>query len=380
MTLEPPDVLTELLEWHEERIDLQHLARVVERHRDAMNWRAVDRPPVSIKGVDVAGFPRYSFEEEFDDPVKLMIDQLAHPLDELTPGIATSVLLQDDFPLQIQSEYGVGIMPSLFGATCSFAAGGRAWVEPLGGPENVAALLDRGVPDLDRGLLPRVLATLGLFRERLADYPKCSQGIHITQPDLQGCVDILHMLWGPGFFLGLYDHAGLVHELLDLIAETYVAVVRKIQPYTTEAAGDDCIYLHWALCRGRLLLKNDTAIMLSPDMYAEFVRRHDERIFAELGGGGIHFCGCADHWREVMADTEGLRCVDFGQPDYNDMDAWYEALRRREVSVMRLPYPAEKIISDEWRERFPTGVSFSTWAPDLEAGQRIVDALRAQEE
>ena len=375
MTLEPPDVLTELLEWHEERIDLQHLARVVERHRDAMNWRAVDRPPVSIKGVDVAGFPRYSFEEEFDDPVKLMIDQLAHPLDELTPGIATSVLLQDDFPLQIQSEYGVGIMPSLFGATCSFAAGGRAWVEPLGGPENVAALLDRGVPDLDRGLLPRVLATLGLFRERLADYPKCSQGIHITQPDLQGCVDILHMLWGPGFFLGLYDHAGLVHELLDLIAETYVAVVRKIQPYTTEAAGDDCIYLHWGVCRGGLLLKNDIPAMISAEMYAEFVRPYDEQVLEAFpGGGSLHIGGGGDHCLEELAKTQHLGCVHLDPQ--SSTATWYEALRERKIGLVQIVHAQEEILSGQYQQRFPTGISCVTEVGGLEEGQRLMEVIR----
>ncbi len=379
MACAPSDVLTSVLEWIEQRIDLQHLERVATRHRDAMNWRAVDRPPVRIQGVDVGEFPRYTFQEEFEDPVKLMVDQLAHPIDELVPGLAASVLLKDDFPLQIQSEYGIGIMPSLFGATCTFAAGGRAWVEPLGGQQEAARLLDRGVPDLDCGLLPKVLDTMALFRNRLGDYPKCSRAIRITQPDLQGCVDILHLLWGPDFFLSFYDHAELVHALLNLIAETYVAVVRKIQPYTTQECGDGCIYLHWALCRGQLLLKNDTPIMLSPQMYKEFSGRHDRRIFRELGDGGVHFCGSGDHWREEMADTEGLRCVDFGQPDHNDMDAWYEALGRRDVSIMRMGYPAEKVISGEYRERFPTGVSFSTWAPDLEEGRRIMEALREQE-
>jgi hypothetical protein len=380
MSYEPSDVLTSVLEWLEERIDLEHLERVARRHRDVMNYLPVDRPPVSIKGVEIEDFPRYAFQEEFEDPIKLMVDQLAHPIDDLVPGVASSVLLKDDFPLQIQSEFGIGIMPSLFGAESTFAAGGRAWVEPLGGPTETARLLDRGVPDMDSGLLPRVLETMAMFRAELDDYPRCSRGIRITQPDLQGCVDILHLLWGQDFFLSLYDHRQLVHNLLDLIAETYVAVVRKIQPYTTQECGDGCIYLHWALCRGQLLLKNDTPVMLSPEMYTEFCAGYDRRIFQELGDGGVHFCGSGDHWREEMADTEGLRCVDFGQSDLNDMDAWYEALRRRDISIMRLPYPAEKVLSGEYIERFPTGVSFSTWAPDLEGGQRIMETLRQQEQ
>lgn len=377
MASKPLDVLASVLVWLEERIDLAHLAEVEQRHRDAMNWRPLDRPPVSIKGADVVQFPRYPRHEEFDDPVKMMVNQLAHPLDELVPGLASSVLLKDDFPLQIQANHGVGIIASVFGAESRILGNGMPWVQPLGGPEKVAALLDRGVPDLNGGLLPKVLDTMSFYREKLAEYPKCNQAIHIIQPDLQGCMDILHLLWGSGFFLYFYDAPDLLHSLLDLIAETYIAVLKKISPYTTEQASEGCIYLHWALCRGRFLLKNDTPIMLSPEMYAEFVRPHDEKIFREFGEGGIHFCASGDHWREEFAATKGLSCVDYGQPDHNDMDAWYETLKKRRIAIMRLPYPSESITSAEYKERFPTGVSFSTWASSLEEGQRIMEAVRS---
>jgi len=357
MASEPMAVLDSVLAWLETRVDLTHLAEVDQRHRDVMHWRPVDRPPVSIKGVDVKEFPRYPSREEFKDPVKMMVNQLAHPLDELVPGVAASVLLKDDFPLQIQANHGVGIIASVFGAQSKIIGESTPWVEPLGGVQNVARLLDRGVPSLDTGLLPRVLETMSFYREKLEQYPRCSRAIHIIQPDLQGCVDILHLLWGSGFFLSFYDHSDLVHSLLELIAETYIAVLKKIQPYTTEDAGDDCIYLHWALCRGKLLLKNDSPIVVSPQMYAEFSRTYDEKILQEFGGGGVHFCGSADHWRQELAHTTGLRCVDFGQPDYNDMDAWYDTLKQRDISIMRLPYPSEQITSGEYKQRFPSGVS-----------------------
>ena len=42
MSYEPSDVLTSVLEWLEERIDLEHLERVARRHRDVMNYRPVE--------------------------------------------------------------------------------------------------------------------------------------------------------------------------------------------------------------------------------------------------------------------------------------------------------------------------------------------------
>lgn len=46
---------------------------------------------------------------------------------------------------------------------------------------------------------------------------------------------------------------------------------------------------------GRLLIRNDSAIMLSPQMYAEQVRPHDQRLLLAVGGGSQHFCGNGQH-------------------------------------------------------------------------------------
>ncbi len=62
---------------------------------------------------------------------------------------------------------------------------------------------------------------------------------------------------------------------------------------------------------------------LSPPMYEEFVRPHDQRIFDELGGGIIHFCGRGDHFIAAMSEMTGLYGIAMSQPHLNDMEVIY---------------------------------------------------------
>ncbi len=39
MTVEPGDVLDSVLDWLQTQIDLEHLAKVEQHHRDVMHWR-----------------------------------------------------------------------------------------------------------------------------------------------------------------------------------------------------------------------------------------------------------------------------------------------------------------------------------------------------
>jgi uroporphyrinogen-III decarboxylase len=71
---------------------------------------------------------------------------------------------------------------------------------------------------------------------------------------------------------------------------------------------------------GRLMLRNDSLMNLSPETYVEFVRPRDQRLFNEFGGGAIHFCGRGDHYIEAMSEMTGLYQVDMSQPHLNDME------------------------------------------------------------
>jgi len=377
---EPEEALEQVLEWIEEHIDLEHVREVEKRHRDVLYYRSVDRPPVSVACDPSPEFPYFPYAEGFYDQTKMMVNELVRPFchDKAdVPSVVSSLETGDDFPLQIRANYGVTVISSLFGAEVVVRDGSMPWVRPIG-REKVIAALDKGVPDLHGGVGGRVIETMDFYRTKLADYPRARQAIHVTQPDLQGTFDNLHLLWGKDLFVGLYDEPELVHKALDLVAQTYSAYVKEIRPHTTEDVGEDCIALHWGVLRGNVILKNDTSIMVSPQAYAEFVRPHDEQIFAACGPGAIHFCGSADHLRDEMLATQGLTTHDFGQPEMNDLAAWYRQARERNISFMHMLYPSEDILSGQYRQQFPTGMQFVTKVADVAAGRRLMEAVRGQ--
>lgn len=373
---EPATALTQILEWVEERIDLAHGAAVEERHVKALQWEPVDHVPVSFFAPLAEPFVSYPYFEVFNDPTKMLVNELVGPEAMLgaSPSMINSVLIKDDLPLQIRANYGVGLIASLFGAESEVTGDNFPWVRPIG-LAAVKRLVAGGVPDLQGGLFQRALDTMAYYREALAPYPKCRQAIHITQPDLQGPFDIAAQLWGGEIFTAFYDDPGFLRELLDLLAETYVLVCRKLAAASTEFAREGFIYLHLTICKGRCLLKDDSSVMLSPRLYTEFIRPANEKVLQAMGGGGIHFCGSGDQWRSEFVDTDGLVAVDFGQLYLNDVLAWAATLRERRLPVVNTHWTRDAFVQSDPVRLFPTGASLAVVVDSLDEVREIMEGV-----
>ncbi|MBI4232240.1 hypothetical protein HY605_03320, partial [Candidatus Peregrinibacteria bacterium] len=127
---------------------------------------------------------------------------------------------------------------------------------------------------------------------------------------------------------------------------------------TTESVDSNFIYLHGAIIRGRCLLKDDSSVNISPDMYREFVEPYNKRIFEKAGNGGIHSCGNRDHWRECFLETPGVMSLDFGDPQMNDMERWYDDAKAKKIAIPRFVISEKQLFNKSFRDRFRTGVSF----------------------
>ncbi len=370
----PFAALTRILDWIEERIDLTHVAAVAERHLNALQWKPVDRPPVTISAPAQEPFATYPYPEAFHDPTRMLVNELVGPgmvWGAGSPSIVNSVVIKDDFPLQIRANYGVGLMASLFGAELLLLEDNMPWVRPIG-REALTRWVGRGVPELKGDLFERVLETMAYYKEVLAPYPKCRQAIHITQPDLQGPFDIAAELWGGEILLAFYDHPDLLRELLDLIAETYVLACRKFAAESTETVRENFIYLHFSISQGKCLLKDDWSVMLSPELYTEFIRPANEKALQALGDGGIHWCGSGDQWRAEVVETKGLVSIDWGNPDMMALPTWAATLGACRLPVSRMEWEAKAFLEVAPTRLFPTGASFVVAVDDLEQGKAIV--------
>ncbi len=259
-------------------------------------------------------WPAFSINQAIRDPYAMALQQLG--------GVYQAAVTRSWNVPCIRSNYGTGILPSLFGAETFWmdeALNTLPTSRPLQGADAIRRLLDAGVPNLEAGFGRDVFQTAALMRQAIAPYPKINEITWMYHPDIQGPVDVLELLWGSDMFYAFVDEPALVHDAMTLVTETYIRFLRRWLA-ENPPKGDGRYMAHWGyFCKGQVFLREDSIVNLSVSMYEEFIQPHDARVFKTFGGGGIHFCGREDHAIESMTSTPGLNMVQMSQPHLNDM-------------------------------------------------------------
>ena len=148
-------------------------------------------------------------------------------------------------------------------------------------------------------------------------------------------------------------------------------------PYVTDGP-DGFAHQHATMIRGRILLRDDSVLLMSPEMYRDLIAPHDEFVLRELDGGGIHACGNVGQHADAFMGVPSALCLDFGQSELNDMDAIYRRAQTRKISLIRVAAREEELCSGSILRRFPTGVSLIHRAKSLTAARRVMaEYLRA---
>jgi hypothetical protein len=239
--------------------------------------------------------------------------------------------------MTIRSNYGTCIMPSLFGAELFVMDRDLNTLptsRPLDGLKEIKAIIDRGIPDLQAGLGAKVFEMGRRYMEVASRYPKISKYVRIYHPDMQGPMDILELLWGSRIFLDVFDHPDLVHALLRIITDTYVLFMQEWNRIVPLQDGYGC---HWGLMfKGKIMLRDDSAMNFSPEMYDEFIRPYDAELLEKLGGGAVHFCGRGDHYIESASSMKGLSAINMSQPECNDMETIFRNTVDKGIKLLRL--------------------------------------------
>ncbi len=290
-------------------------------------------------------------------------------LRELWP--AYTVICQKTWSIpNIRCNYGTAILPSLFGAEMFWMADELDTL-PTNKPMGEAAIdriLDAGMPDLSAGLGRKVFETAEYFKETLAPYPKIRQAVRLYHPDLQGPIDVVELLWGSDMFYAFYDKPEKIQAITELVTETYIRFLRRWFEVVGPDQGEYMV--HWGrLWKGHVLLRDDSIVNLSEDMYRQFVKPYDERVMESFAGGAIHFCGHVDHCIDAMCDSKWLRAINPSQPHLNDMRKIHAASVSRGV-LLDCPKSGHLAGLDVSR-----GVVFSSIADDSSA-PAVADAAR----
>jgi hypothetical protein len=239
--------------------------------------------------------------------------------------------------LCVRCNYGTPILPSLFGVELYYMEEELNTLPtclPLAGVDQIRAQAAAGVPGIDQALWHEVRAMARHYQELFAPYPNISQWVHLYHPDVQGPMDCVELLWGSALFLALHDVPELAKQMLQLLTDTYVTVMND---WFELVPPDGDVSYHWSMCQpGRIMLRDDSAMNLSPEMFGEFIAPYDAQLLQRYGGGTIHFCGRGDHYIDQAAALPGLRAINMSQPELNDMEKIYRHTVDRGILMLDL--------------------------------------------
>lgn len=358
-----------LLEYLEGELNPDRQSTIIERHKKALNWEPVDKLPLIITypfPEEVVWQP-LPFKEAFEDQEKMLYNELVKAFD-------TSIVLHneidDDLPYTIRVNFGTVVIASLFGGNVEQIEDNPPWVRKLEEPEAYSIISDVDPLDFSNGVCARLIQTYEYFNEVLSKYPVLNSSIKIVLPDLQGPVDTLEMLRGSELFTDFITNPEIVHDLLNLMSTAQIGLAKHLQQFTSNHP-EGFSFQHAMLIKGNILIRDDSVIMISPEMYREQVAVHDEKVLNAMEGGGIHSCGKIDYCLKEILKLPSIKCFDFGQSYLNDVEGSYSMAKERKIPLIRVQVSKKDLIDAKVKDLYPTGISLIYPAVSYEEAKEV---------
>jgi hypothetical protein len=347
--------LKTLLRGLDDSLDAERQKKTMNLFRAALNREQVGRLPLVVTYPYPHSRPAKPFphREIFDNPEKMLFNELVHAFN-------TSIYLHDeindDLPYTVRANFGTVIIASLFGAAVEQRDDNPPWVRHFKTLDEFTSIFDCDPFDFSQGICRQVTERYQFYRDIIAGYPNLQQCLKIVLPDLQGPLDSLELLRGSALYEDFIMEPEMVENGLQLMARAQSGFAKHLRQFVTDGP-EGYSHQHAAMIPGNILIRNDSAIMISPEMYAGQVALHDEYVLHESGGGGVHSCGKIDFNIPEIFRLPSLTCFDFGQSYMNNIEEVYGLALAAEISLIRLRLSREELLAGNLMERFPTGVT-----------------------
>jgi len=365
-----PERLQRLLEHMMSSLDPARQDEIDDLHRRALAWEPVDRLPVifSYPLPQDGAYRPDPHRAAIDDPAKMLYNQLVHAWD-VSPAYHDWV--GDDLPITIRANFGTVVMASLFGGHVEQIEDNPPWVRPFETMAEFGEALERDPGDYTQGWCPRVLERYQFYSEVLDSYPELRQTVRVVLPDLQGPLDTAELLRGSDIYVDFYACPERVCQALGTLSRAQVGFAEHLESLLADGPAGHC-HQHGFLIRGKILIRDDSAILISPKMYRALVAPHDQMILHAMGGGGIHACGNLSHVAGAFLELPDCRCLDFGQAGLNPVGNIYDLARERKIPLLRVQVTEEALATGQVMDRFPTGVSLLFKAKSVDHAREVM--------
>ena len=238
---------------------------------------------------------------------------------------------------KVSSELGNwGIIHSLFGGNAVYHENQAKWLEPIAGL-SMDDFIARGAPDIRGGIVPKLLERLEYMLEVLSRYENLSR-IPVSPIEVFGVHETACALMEPSeLIMEMMLNEDKVTTFFDIILEATIQYNLMLEDHFKDEikSGRVMTFSPWYSEYAEYRLVEDSAILLSPDLYHLFCRKYNEILFDRFApdGGAVHFCGNGSHLLDEVLATRGLRHFDPGQIELYDFDALYEKLKSAGVGM-----------------------------------------------
>jgi hypothetical protein len=200
--------------------------------------------------------------------------------------------------------FGTGVLASAFGVRVVYNPKADPAVDlaTMRQPEDIDAL-PTPAPGAS-GAMPEVVRAMDYFRTH-SDLP-------VVFTDCQGPMATAFQIAGyDNFCYWMQDDPDRIHALMQKITDALIAWVK----FQKERAGQPlkgCSYpLSIKLPEGfgGVWISDDDSVIMSAELYRDFIQPYNEQVLAAFGGGCIHYCGNSTQNIGNYCGTKGVTAI-----------------------------------------------------------------------
>ncbi|OHB56424.1 MAG: hypothetical protein A2Y12_06220 [Planctomycetes bacterium GWF2_42_9] len=361
--------LKELLVYLDNSLDEPRILNSERLHCDSLNYRQIERLPIiaSYPYTEDAKFQIFPHGEVFDNPEKMLFNQFLNAFDS---SIYLSCELGDDLPITIRADFGCVLVASMFGANIEQVENNPPWVRHREEKISYEQIIQTSIMDFNKGLLAKTVDRYKFYKDVLRGYPRLSKLTNIVLPDLQGPFDNLELLRGSEIFLDMYSQKESFLKAMAVITDAQIEIAKYFSQFTSDRI-KGFSFQHGFALKGGILIRNDTSIMISPEMYSQLVAPFDEKILKTFGGG-IHSCGNVNKIVSQFMSLNSIDCFDFGQSELNDTESVYLFASKRKIGLTRIAVSERELLNGQIQKKYPTGISLIFRAKSFEQAKKVI--------
>ena len=231
----------------------------------------------------------------------------------------------------IKPNQGIGVIAAAFG--CEYTVNNEAdpWIKAVICEENAQDVHKLQVPDTENAFFKRIWKRIETL-QGLSSLPL--RMVNVPSPLVTAS-----MIWDyTSFIEAVLVCPDEVHVLLEKVTEATIIYIReqfrRIKNLFSVSHESICPVPRFVGIR----VSDDTAALLSPDLYREFGVKYNNMISKEFGGIVVHSCGDIQYVAPAMLEIEGLRGLDFTIPQVANHEALRDAVAGKTVLCLRQRY------------------------------------------